>query len=320
MEKDLNEKENIFKLVQSFLKSPPLIVWGSGATIPFDIPSMWDLNEKLKKEIPQFDNSSDNLEIELGKDKYRDVLPEIKKIIWDEINNSDLSVLDKITSNNTEDFEGIKTLFRKFLDAHPQMLNVVTTNYDRVLEYTLSYNRINYTDGFIGKTLSNFDESLFGIKNIVNIIKVHGSLSWFNIDEEIRFLGSGTNKYEPQIIAPGRNKYREGYNSPYRELIQKADNSIKNASAFLVVGFGFNDEHLTPRIKSQVKKGIPLVLITKQITENTYSELISAQNYILFEENGEGKTKVKIKSNGTVIEDKDLIGNFWELPSFIKII
>lgn len=315
------QKENIFKIVQAFLKNPPLVVWGSGATISFGLPSMWNLNEKLKEVIEDFDSNNDNLEVELGKEKYKDIMPEIKQAIWQEVNNADKAVLNKITSNNTTDFEGIKLLIEKFLEAHPQVLNIVTTNYDRVLEYTMSYNGVHYTDGFNGKVLSSFDENLFKPKNIVNLIKVHGSLNWFNVDEEIRYVNSCFDGLIPYIIAPGKNKYQEAYNSPYRELIQKADNTIKEASSFLVVGFGFNDEHLTPKIKSQVKKGVPIVLITKQVTESTLEELKDAEKYIFIEEASNEKTRITYKANKSdQVQIEELEGNFWQLNQFIEIL
>lgn len=315
------QKGNIFKIVQGFLKNPPLVVWGSGATISFGLPSMWNLNEKLKEVIDDFDSDNNNLEVELGKEKYKDKMPEIKQVIWQEVNNADKAVLDKITSNNTADFDGLKLLIEKFLEAHPQVLNIVTTNYDRVLEYTMSYNGVHFTDGFNGKVLSLFDENLFKPKNIVNLIKVHGSLNWFNVDDEIRYVNSCFDGLIPQIIAPGKSKYQEAYNSPYRELIQKADNTIKEASSFLVVGFGFNDEHLTPKIKSQVKKGVPIVLITKQVTESTHEELKDAEKYIFIEEASNEKTRVTYKtSKSDQVQIEELEGNFWQLNQFIEIL
>ena len=89
----------------------------------------------------------------------------------------------------------------------------------------------------------------------------------------------------PLIISPGKNKYREAYENPYRDLIQKADTLIDNAESFLVIGFGFNDEHLTPKIKEKVNNGTPLVLITKEITNSCRNELERAQKYVLLEEN-----------------------------------
>jgi hypothetical protein len=35
---------------------------------------------------------NDNLEIELGKEQYQDKMPEIKKIIWEKVNQADISV------------------------------------------------------------------------------------------------------------------------------------------------------------------------------------------------------------------------------------
>jgi hypothetical protein len=147
---DEEKKENIFKLVQTFLKNPPLIVWGSGATISFGLPSMGDLNEALKKEIDGFDIENDNLEIELGKNKYQKKMPQIQKVIWDKVNDADTSVLKRIVSNSTSEFNGIKLLIEKFIETHPKVVNIVTTNYDRVLEHIISYHNFSYTDGFNG--------------------------------------------------------------------------------------------------------------------------------------------------------------------------
>jgi hypothetical protein len=314
-------QEKIFKIVQVFLKNPPLIVWGSGATISFGLPSMLSLNEALKKEITDFDISNNNLEDELGKEKYQEKLPQIKKTIWNEVSNADILVLKKIIANKTNDFNGVKLLIEKCIEAHPKVLNIVTTNYDRVLEHLLAYQCIDFTDGFEGKTLSIFNETNFKDANIVNLVKVHGSLNWFNVNGEIRYLSSETATEMPQIVVPSKNKFEETYNLPYRELIQKSDILINNALSFLVVGFGFNDKHLTPRIEANIKKGIPLVLITKEISTNTFKELQSAEKYILFEEAEVGKTKVIYKENKSSKQIIEIIdGDFWQLNEFMEIL
>lgn len=321
MKKQNDIEEQVFKIVQTFLKNPPLIVWGSGATVSFGLPSMWSLNESLKKEITDFDTSNENLEEELSKDKYREKLPQIKKTIWSEVNNADKSVLKKITSNDTDAFNGIKLLVEKFIETHPKTLNIVTTNYDRVLEHLLAYENICFTDGFEGKTLSVFDEANFQDKDIVNIVKVHGSLNWFNVNGEIRYLSNQITTETPQIVVPSKNKFEETYNTPYRELIQKSDILINNTLSFLVVGFGFNDKHLTPKIQANIKKGVPLVLITKEITSNTFKELENAKKYILFEEAEIGKTRVFYKESNSTKQIEEIIeGDFWQLNKFMEIL
>lgn len=317
----MDKKDSVFKLVQKFLRTPPLIVWGSGATIPFGLPSMEDLNQVLQSKVDNFNCKNDNLEIELGKDIYKEQLPQIKQIIWDEVNNKDIAILKRIANNNVDEFNGIRLLIEKFIDAHPKVVNIVTTNYDRTLEYVMAYSGISYTDGFNGKTFSKFDDSLFKGREIVNLIKVHGSLNWFDVDGEIRFLPSFLKQENPKIIIPSNKKYQEAHDIPYRELIQKSDNEINEASSFLVIGFGFNDEHLTPKIKDKVREEVPIVLITKAVSESSLSELTKAKKYILFEESKSGKTKITYKeSNLTKKKEVELAGDLWQLEKFMEIL
>jgi hypothetical protein len=313
-------KERVFTIIQNYLKTPPVIIWGSGATVPFGLPSMSTLNGILKDTVPEFDKDCDNLEVELGKDKYHEVMPQIRNVIWHAISTVDNEVLQNLLVSNSDDFNGIKKLVEKISDAHPKVTNIITTNYDRILENVLSFYGIPFTDGFLGKELSLFDESLFSSKNIVNIVKVHGSLNWFDFGGEIRYLQNNIESSVPQIICPGKNKYQEAYKSPYRELIQKSDLFINSADSFLVVGFGFNDEHLTPRIKSKIKKGTPIVVITKIISETCLTELESAEKYVLLEDDGDNKTKVTVKERNSEKQIIILEGNFWSLNKFVEII
>lgn len=313
-------RERVFTVIQNYLKTPPVIIWGSGATVPFGLPSMNTLNQILKDNIPDFDNNCDNLEIELGKEKYNDLMPQIRNLIWNAISTVDSQVLQNLLISDGDEFIGIKKLVEKISDAHPKVTNIITTNYDRIIENVLSFHNIPFTDGFLGKDLSLFDENLFSSKNIVNIVKVHGSLNWFEFGGEIRYLQNNIENSVPQIICPGKNKYQEAYKSPYRELIQKSDFYINSAESFLVVGFGFNDEHLTPRIKTKIKKGTPIVVITKIISETCLQEIEGAEKYVLIEEHDEKNTRITIKERNLEKQIIILEGNYWSLNNFIELL
>ncbi len=315
-------KEKTFSTIQTFLKNPPVIIWGAGATVPFGLPTMEDLNNTLKNKLHNFNQTNENLETELGKAKYNDQMPEIRRIIWNTVNNADAKVRRKLVNGETDTFDSIKNMIEKIRSVHPQVVNIITTNYDRVIEHVMGFYGIPFTDGFGEREFNIFNGDLFTDKNITNLIKVHGSLSWFRVDSSVRYLMMDCESSEPVIISPGKNKYQEAYKTPYRDLIQKSDNLINNASSFLVVGFGFNDEHLTPKIKEKVNSGTPLVLITKKITQSCRDELKNAQKYILLQESETtGQTSVLIKtgkdeSKETLIIDDD----YWQLNKFMEIL
>ena len=317
-------KDETYKLIQKFLQDPPVVIWGSGATIDYGLPSMKDLNNTLKMKYAFFDKSNTNLEEELGKDKYEPYLSEIRKTIWECVAVKDKTILDDIV-NNFPEYTGIRLLLEKFSAPYPNILNIITTNYDRVLENILVTNNFAFTDGFSGRMLSLFDEEIF-INNsnkkskdpFVNLIKVHGSLNWFNINGETRYY-SDDNSYEPTIIPPGKNKYKQAYSEPYRSLIQISDKTIKSSKSILVVGFGFNDEHITPQITKQIKNGEPIVVLTKELTKTTKDQLENASCYLALEEGSLGKTRItyKEKSSDTVKFD-EFDGFLWQLNNFME--
>ena len=122
---DTDKKDAIFLIIQKMLEKPPVIIWGSGATIPFGLPSMQDLNKMLSEKVKDFDGSNNNLEEELGKEIYLKILPEIRQIIWDIINEADRKILSDLLSNRDK-YNGVLTLIKKFLEPHPQNINIIT--------------------------------------------------------------------------------------------------------------------------------------------------------------------------------------------------
>jgi len=151
-------------------------------------------------------------------------------------------------------------------------------------------------------------------------MKVHGSLDWFDVDHEVRKLSTDFG-YDPVMIPPGKNKYRTTHNSPYRELMQKSDDAIKKASSFLVVGFGFNDEHITPLVSKKTKSGIPIVVVTMKVTSTTEKELEKAKKVIYVEADADiSKSRIRILENGAIVSDDVVDGDYWKLNTFMDIL
>lgn len=311
--------DDIYNTIQTYLKEPPLVIWGSGATIGFGLPSMAKLKDEIGDAIPTFEKNCTDLEAELGKDKYEADLPQIRKVIRDVVNAADIKAKEQLLKN-ADDFDGIKRLTSFCHDPHPKVMNVVSTNYDRILEYVWGYNGLRYTDGFEQQELSVFDENKFLDKDIINLMKVHGSLDWYDVDHEVRKLSSDFG-YDPVMIPPGKNKYRTTHNSPYRELMQKSDDAIKKAPSFLVVGFGFNDEHITTSVSKKTKAGTPIVVVTMKVTPTTEKQLEKAKKVIYVEADTDiNKSRIRIIENGNTISDTIENGQFWTLNKFMDIL
>src|SRR5690606_14272540 len=87
----------------------------------------------------------------------------------------------------------------------------------------------------------------------VKLFKPHGSFDWFLGDSSpIRYCGELA--LPRHIITPGSNKFRNGYESPFDKHRERANESIDHASRFLIIGYGFNDDHLETHLKPKLRE------------------------------------------------------------------
>ena len=314
------EKDEVFKIIQFFLKHPPVVIWGSGATVDYGLPSAKEIQENIR---PYVENKNKNANLEKMLEGIPDSngkLDQIKDNVKSLVLKGDLNYFKQFLSGKYC-FNPIFDMFNKFCRGpHPKKIDVITTNYDRVLEYVATRMSVNYYDGFRKEMGGSFD-GVFEVRDCINIIKPHGSLNW-------SFLNTGASLWLPAeykiegthsaIVLPTVNKYEESYREPFRSLITKSDECISSGKSFLVVGFGFNDNHITPKLEDKMKEGVPVVIITKEASSTLREILDRTSNYCLLEEN-EGKTRVTLKKKNCC-QSLSWEGDYWKLGKFMEIL
>lgn len=339
------DKDALLKQLQSWTNRIPLIVLGSGASVPFKLPSMWTLGEHIKNTV-KFTDAKDKAQFEKFKlffDKNGDlentllqlklrknVLNEIVLKTWEIVNKADIEAYEQLIDKSI-DFPLAK-ITEHLLSATGKKLSIITTNYDRLAEYAGSFaNAVictGYSQNFIGHFSKNINtnnlSNLKGYKGQVNIWKVHGSLDWFQTTDEdniqLPLRQTIPKKHKPSIVTPGLSKYSETHNEPYRTIFTQADAEMESANGFLCIGYGFNDIHVQPKLINQIKNGKPIIVITKELTPKTKSSIIdnNCKHYILMEEFNGTDTKVY----SSLFSGEQIIPNvsYWELKEYLKLI
>ena len=142
-------------------------------------------------------------------------------------------------------------------------------------------------------------------ERVVDIWKVHGSLDWFNASDgtvtAFPLTRTIPHDFQPLIIPPGKEKYSSTHDEPYRTIISQADNAFVQAGAYLCVGYGFNDEHIQPKLLAQISCGKPIVEA-------------GISKYLIFERSN--STHTKVYGNGW---EEIYEGQYWLLDNFMKI-
>src|SRR5665647_2058769 len=143
--------DSLLKQIQDWTNKVPLVILGSGASVPFKLPSMWTLGEHLKKSISfpdpddqnQFNEFIDlldklkDLEVALYELRIRpNVLNEIILKTWELVNKHDLEAYDQFISDKIE--FPLAELTKYLVYPTDKKLTIITTNYDRLAEYAAS--------------------------------------------------------------------------------------------------------------------------------------------------------------------------------------
>lgn len=195
--------------------------------------------------------------------------------IADKYNQTETKIFDLIVENTSYEYDKACLKHATFINtvAHlvksPSKLTIVTTNYDTLIEDAAD--SIGYTvmDGFTFSHRPYFDSDMFEWnlvkdieniktneleykKNIINLLKLHGSLTWERDDKGIR-RKEKSKVSKPIMIFPSSNKYMQSYQEPYFELFTKFQELLKRPNTLLITtGFSFADNHISQMINQAI--------------------------------------------------------------------
>ena len=343
---------DVRRIAQDCLREYPLVILGSGSSVPFGLPTMSRLKQALcdapiPKNPPQgFEeewgvfseklklSDSDNFEKTLAEfESSDDISSYAATVIRDNIVRADWSAMLGIARDN--DLPPLSRLFKYMLDSTRREVQVVTTNYDRIAECAIEKAGYRYYAGFthghlrqLGKDDRKSSPSRQVNHGVVNVWKVHGSVDWFyHAGKPKRVIGLPISdgdpgeKWAPAIIFPGNLKCQHAHEEPFRTIIQKADAAIVNSKSILCIGFGFNDQHILPKLEECCQKPATfLVVLAEKLTDNTkdfFRQCRCRRRLALESASGGGKCRMFSFEYPDGVEiDEDL----WRLSSFISLV
>ena len=228
---------------------------------------------------------------------------------------------------------------------------IITTNYDRLAEYACDFvddeyrEYLHYTGFGYGLIRRPDDKFRTAIQNAqrrtlnrsehpdirkiipVEILKVHGSLDWFEHDDGTTIglpaFKDCSGGLIPAIITPGKRKFERTHVHPYSMIIEAARLALDNASSYFAIGFGFRDNHIHDNLEKKLKHQMrtkPFVVLAKTLTQETRSFFLENDklgNFALFEENDEGGSAIHFRNgSGGAAHSIKHVRKLWDLKEF----
>ncbi|WP_254992632.1 SIR2 family protein [Cyanobium sp. Cruz CV11-17] len=157
-------------------------------------------------------------------------------------------------------------------------LKLFTTNYDLCFETAAGKQGLVVLDGFSFSQPRQFDPRFFlydivrrpatgdeigtPLEGVFHMYKLHGSVNWSRNPVEEIVVEQNPSPESACLIYPAKGKYQQSYVQPHLELISQYFSVLREPNTCLIViGFGFNDDHLSEPILAAVRTNPHLRLI-----------------------------------------------------------
>lgn len=302
-----------------------------------DLFTLKELTELCKYEtIVEIDGAdgSRNLNPEFNLEDFLSDLISYEKYVSEDIasryKQSEKAIFDLIVKNTSYEYDNNCLKHATFINTvshlvkSPSKLTIVTTNYDTLIEDAADSLKYTVMDGFSFSHRPYFDSDMFEWnlvkdieniktneleykKNIINLLKLHGSLTWERDEKGIR-RKEKKKIMKPIMIFPSSNKYMQSYQEPYFELFTKFQELLKRQNTLLITtGFSFADNHISQMI-------IQAILHNKSLATliSDYNLIQNNPNWKRIEELMEHKYQVAFLK-ATMNEDlSDYLGEYYD--------
>jgi hypothetical protein len=274
---DIEEDEKYKRLLMKYFQSGNLnFLLGAGASRP-----AINVDGNLEKELKYLADKNERFEYPIKKHQFLSTLQAVQNEL---ISDENLSEGSDFTLKSYKNF--ILTLVNLLIKRNNTLLakkcNIFTTNYDMFLEkssediYPLHVNDGFSRDSSLNNkfkfSTNNFSIGTYTIGDYyksdiptINIIKLHGSLSWQCIGDDIFYrnlklsdddisIEKLSETYFNSIVLPVKNKHEDTVLMRYYDLLRIYSNELdKENSVLLTLGFSFKDEHILEITKRSLK-------------------------------------------------------------------
>jgi len=258
-------------------------------------PTMWDLWSKVLaatgndfekvlalSRLPEDEQQKGNIEALLSHCKIAAEFladPDEREIVRRFIHTAESTVRDAVRFLEPDDDVAVHADFlRRLSRRSPRKMRskLFTTNYDLCFEYAARKGRYVVIDGFSHASPQVFDSLYFTydivkrdsnpdshdfISNVFLLYKLHGSIDWMRnpVTNEIE---KKSDCESPLLVYPRNTKYELAFEQPYFEMMSSLQAALRQPdTGLLILGFGFNDNHIAEPILSAINSNLSLKVV-----------------------------------------------------------
>lgn len=324
----------------------PKIIVGTGLSVAMGVPGMWKLSKKLDEEFKKITDNNLREKWEIYNRKIEkegleaalldissseeEFVEKIKHITSEYILEEEYNIDSKIMEEKSG-FEILLNYLIETVSVNDKIIDIMTPNYDRIIERICDKLNITTTLGFIGNLYQKFDLDVLKNPNyryqkkipIVRLFKPHGSINWIrenNTEYQINDYNILKSKKEKiDIITPGSMKYKNSMINEifnyHREIFNSLITNRQKNYSLIIYGYGFNDQHFNVSFKDTTKN---VLVLTRTINVEFLNKALNHKNWTIFYKYESNEKEIP-KDESYLIYDKkkyQIDVDLWNIDNF----
>ena len=289
----------------------PKLIIGTGLSVTYGIPGMKKLAGYLQKEISKSKEADlkkmwerhydtiDSKGLEAG---LADLTPEemvlvdkIKILTAEYILNSEEKLHAEILKRDTG-FSRLLSYLSDTVSVNKSIIDIMTPNYDRIIEMVCDRLGIGVITGFQGNLYSRFCRNLLKQpsefyncrkKTWIRLFKPHGSINWVYENNE-EYLTNNYNVLKEktdciEIVTPGSSIYEISLtNNTFRTMREDFNEllDMERQNSLLFYGYGFNDAHFDTVFLDSFQRNV--LIMAKDVKPEILEKALERKNITVF--------------------------------------
>lgn len=289
----------------------PKLIIGTGLSVVYGIPGMDRLAEYLQKEFSSskepdlkkmWERHYDTITSQGLEAGLADLTPEelalvdkIKILTAEYILDSEEKLHAEILKRDTG-FSRLLSYLSQTVSINKRIIDIMTPNYDRIIEMVCDRLRIGVITGFQGSLYGHFCRNLlkqptefYNCKKQtwIRLFKPHGSINWV-CENGQEYLTNNYNVLKEktdciEIVTPGSSKYEAGLiNNTFRTMREDFNELLdyERQSSLLFYGYGFNDAHFDTVFLDNFQRNV--LILARDVKQEILSKALDRKNITVF--------------------------------------
>lgn len=290
----------------------PKLIVGTGLSVAYGVPGMAKLSKYLSRKISKVNDpdlkymwdkhypniKKEGLEAGLaGIESTEDRLVEIiKKNTAEYILDSEEKIFEKILLVDTG-FSKLLAYLRDTVGVSQKIIDIMTPNYDRIIEIVCDKLGIGVITGFTGSLHGNFKGNIlkhpaevYNCKNHtwVRLFKPHGSINWINENGK-EYLTNNYNILKKKteyidIVTPGSSKYKMSLVNNTLRFMREEFNELLTGRyhySLIIYGYGFNDAHFNT-VLYECFEHKNILILAREVKQDIIDKALAGKNITIF--------------------------------------